>query len=100
MITLGSYIDLRRCPQPSNSGFKPIPLTNEWERRICDSWRSDAASDLQEWLQHAISDVNPQKEVIIEGALAKLSQAIERKVSPIFFIMDIRALISHGVFAQ
>ena len=100
MIDLGSYIDLRRCPQPSNSGFRPIPLTNEWERRICDSWRSDAASDLKEWLQHAISDVNPQKEALIEEALSKLSQATERGVSPIFFIMDIRELISSGVFTQ
>ncbi len=97
----GSYIDLRRWPRPLHYGFEPIPLLNEWERKICDAWgenEPEVGCALQGWLQDAVSADTTQRQMLIKkiGSVL-LAQAIGGKFSPIFFIQDIRTLISSGV---
>ena len=96
----GSYINLKRKGLPPHCGFKPIALSNVWEWRICLAWRSNDAEverAVDEWIRYAIKDPDDQHRgelMFLKKGREILTRAREAKTSPIFFIQDIRELIT------
>ena len=98
----GSYISLRGLELPPQCRFKSIPIDNNWEQRICDAWGSnefEVRRALRDWLQDTIRSNGLRQQKLLDNGRAMLSLAIERKTTPIFFIMDIRELIAGKVAA-
>ena len=99
----GSYISLPGLELPLQCRFKTIPILNEWERQICDAWmESERAVDsvLRDWLREAAGSDESKAQKMIGIAATVLTSAFERKISPIFFVEDIRALIAREISVQ